>query len=94
MALKEREIALREREANVRVMELANLEKELPKLDANRPTAVLCQSGYRSSAATSILAKYGFKELFNVVGGTSAWINAGFAVEGGEGEANCPSMAN
>lgn len=60
---------------------LAHLDEEASKLDASRPTAVICQSGYRSSAATGILARRGFKEVFNVVGGTSAWINAGYEVE-------------
>jgi hydroxyacylglutathione hydrolase len=60
---------------------LAHLDEEASRLDANRPTAVICQSGYRSSAATGILARQGFKEVFNVVGGTSAWVNAGYKVD-------------
>jgi hydroxyacylglutathione hydrolase len=60
---------------------LAHLDEEASQLDATRPTAVICQSGYRSSAATGILARRGFKNVFNVVGGTSAWINAGYEVE-------------
>jgi glyoxylase-like metal-dependent hydrolase (beta-lactamase superfamily II)/rhodanese-related sulfurtransferase len=50
-------------------------------LNPDKPTAVICASGYRSSAATSILEGLGFSSLFNVVGGTSAWINAGFPVD-------------
>jgi rhodanese-related sulfurtransferase len=42
---------------------------------------VICAGGYRSSAATSILEQRGFSNLFNVTGGTSAWIVAGFAVD-------------
>jgi len=60
---------------------LAELERTLSSLDPHRPTAVLCASGYRSSAATSILERHGFGALFNVVGGTSAWVQAGFGVE-------------
>jgi hydroxyacylglutathione hydrolase len=60
---------------------LAHLDEEASQLEANRPTAVICQSGYRSSAATGILARRGFKNVFNVVGGTSAWINAGYGIE-------------
>jgi glyoxylase-like metal-dependent hydrolase (beta-lactamase superfamily II)/rhodanese-related sulfurtransferase len=60
---------------------LAQLEEKASQLDATHPTAVICQSGYRSSAATGILARRGFKNVFNVVGGTSAWINAGYEVE-------------
>lgn len=55
---------------------LPHLEEELGKLDRSRPAAVMCQSGYRSSAAASILAKHGFKEVYNVVGGFAAWSTA------------------
>jgi hydroxyacylglutathione hydrolase len=50
-------------------------------LDPAKPTAVICAGGYRSSAATSILEQYGFSNLLNVTGGTSAWIAAGYEVE-------------
>jgi glyoxylase-like metal-dependent hydrolase (beta-lactamase superfamily II) len=62
-------------------IQLANLEKELSKLKAEKPTAIICASGYRSSIAASILARQGFNKLYNVVGGTSAWINAGYQTE-------------
>jgi glyoxylase-like metal-dependent hydrolase (beta-lactamase superfamily II)/rhodanese-related sulfurtransferase len=52
-------------------------------LDRNRPTAVICAGGYRSSAAASILQQEGFTDLRNVMGGTSAWVNAGYSVEAG-----------
>jgi rhodanese-related sulfurtransferase len=35
----------------------------------------MCQGGYRSSAGTSILAKHGFKKVYNVVGGMTARAN-------------------
>jgi len=62
---------------------LMNLEQSLPglTLDPNKPTAVICAGGYRSSAATSILEQHGFSNLLNVTGGTSAWIAAGHEVE-------------
>lgn len=62
---------------------LATLERNVSglSLDRGKPTAVICAGGYRSSAATSILQKHGFKDLINVTGGTSAWINAGYPVE-------------
>ena len=43
--------------------------------------SVVCASGYRSSAATSLLEHRGFRDLYNVTGGTTAWVNAGFAGE-------------
>ena len=62
---------------------LAVLRERVPDLGLNTslPTAVICAGGYRSSAATSILQQQGFTDLLNVIGGTSAWINAGFPVE-------------
>jgi glyoxylase-like metal-dependent hydrolase (beta-lactamase superfamily II)/rhodanese-related sulfurtransferase len=60
---------------------LASLATEIARLDPSRPTAVICQSGYRSSAASSLLAREGFRDLANIVGGTSAWIQAGYPVE-------------
>ncbi|HKZ01864.1 MAG TPA: MBL fold metallo-hydrolase [Pyrinomonadaceae bacterium] len=62
---------------------LSILKERLPAsgLDCTKPTAVICAGGYRSSAATSILAQAGFTDLRNVTGGTSAWINAGYAVD-------------
>jgi rhodanese-related sulfurtransferase len=50
-------------------------------LDPARPVAVICAGGYRSSAAASILARTGFRQLLNVTGGTSAYVNAGYPVE-------------
>jgi len=53
---------------------------ELP-LQKDKPTAVICAGGYRSSAAASLLQQQGFTNLINVAGGTGAWINAGYPVE-------------
>jgi hydroxyacylglutathione hydrolase len=60
---------------------LDRLEKGLDQLDPNRRWAVTCAGGYRSSAACSLLKRYGFHRIANVVGGTSAWIQAGHATE-------------
>lgn len=60
---------------------LDSLIKELDKLDPQNPTYVICQSGYRSSLATSILENAGFATIYNVTGGTQAWINSGLETE-------------
>ena len=60
---------------------LDKLEKELEKLDPKTPTYVICQSGYRSSLGASILENAGFAKVYNVTGGTQAWINAGLETE-------------
>lgn len=57
------------------------LGEQAAQFDRKRPTAIICAGGYRSSAATSLLAQRGFNQLYNVSGGTSAWVKAGYAVE-------------
>jgi hydroxyacylglutathione hydrolase len=60
---------------------LAWLSREIGKLDPATPTYIICQSGYRSSIGTSILENAGFRKIYNVKGGTTAWIDAGFPTE-------------
>jgi glyoxylase-like metal-dependent hydrolase (beta-lactamase superfamily II)/rhodanese-related sulfurtransferase len=55
---------------------LAHLSLDAARFDPAAPTVVICAGGYRSSIATSLLARKGFRTLFNVVGGTSAWVGA------------------
>ncbi|MBI4465665.1 MAG: MBL fold metallo-hydrolase [Acidobacteria bacterium] len=52
---------------------LNKLTAMLDGLDAARPTPVQCKSGYRSSIATSLLARAGFRQVMNVTGGFDAW---------------------
>ena len=61
---------------------LSEFERGVGSL-ALRPTAVICGSGYRSSAAASLLERVHFLEVYNVVGGTTAWVNAGYPLEPG-----------
>ncbi|MDQ3743353.1 MAG: MBL fold metallo-hydrolase [Acidobacteriota bacterium] len=57
------------------------LAEEAAGLDRARPLAVICAGGYRSSAATSLLQPLGFRRIYNVAGGTGAWVAAGYLVE-------------
>jgi len=52
-------------------------QKELSSY-VDRPLAVICGSGQRSSLTCSILQQHSFSQLFNVVGGMDAWKDAGF----------------
>jgi rhodanese-related sulfurtransferase len=60
---------------------LNSLDKNLDKLDPSKPTFVICQTGYRSSLATSMFENAGFVGVYNVAGGTAAWIEAGLTTE-------------
>lgn len=55
--------------------------EQLDRLDRGRPTAIVCETGQRSSCAAHFLRARGFRDLRNVAGGTRAWRSAGFAVE-------------
>jgi hydroxyacylglutathione hydrolase len=57
---------------------LPELQTRIGELDPDTRLAIICAGGYRSSAAASLLAREGFANLANVIGGTSAWIRAGF----------------
>ena len=60
---------------------LDKLPREFDQLDPKASTYVICQSGYRSSVATSILENAGFAEVYNVIGGTKAWTDANLPVD-------------
>ncbi len=60
---------------------LDELSERLDALDPSKPLAVICAGGYRSSAAASILQRRNFPALFNVIGGTGAWVAAGFETQ-------------
>ena len=55
---------------------LDKLDRNLDGLDPAAPTFVICQGGYRSSIGCGLLENAGFNELYNVTGGTAAWIEA------------------
>jgi hydroxyacylglutathione hydrolase len=60
---------------------LARLDEHARSISHDLPIIVICASGYRSSIAASLLEKQGFNNIFNVIGGTSAWIAAGYEVD-------------
>jgi rhodanese-related sulfurtransferase len=47
------------------------------ELDPSKLIVVHCKSAYRSSIATSILRRAGFREIANLTGGYDAWKAAG-----------------
>ncbi len=50
-----------------------NFSEEIQKLDKNKPVYVYCASGGRSSRAMQTMSQMGFKEVYNLSGGYSAW---------------------
>lgn len=47
------------------------------RLSKEMPVLTVCNSAYRSSMGASVLRKLGFKHVFNMEGGSEAWIAAG-----------------
>ena len=62
---------------------LGRLEDSLDQLDREKPVVTQCQSGARSAIAASLLQAYGF-DVINLVGGFSAWLEAGLPTEAGK----------
>jgi rhodanese-related sulfurtransferase len=50
-------------------------------LEADKEIIMICETGARSALACEFAAALGFKELYNVEGGTQAWKRAGYDVE-------------
>lgn len=57
-----------------------DFETKIDLMEKSKPILVYCASGGRSSQAATILAKYGFMEVYNLEGGLYGWQNAGFPV--------------
>lgn len=58
-----------------------DLRKRYGEVDSNLPVMVICNTGHRSSIATSILKRHGFKEVSNVAGGMTGYNAAGLGPE-------------
>ncbi|MEM6298129.1 MAG: rhodanese-like domain-containing protein [Bacteroidota bacterium] len=58
-----------------------NFEDGVADLNKERPVFVYCQGGVRSAKAAKELEKMGFKEVYDLEGGISAWKQAGLRVK-------------
>jgi len=54
-----------------------NFQEQLMKLDKNKPVYVYCATGGRSGKAAKQMEKMGFKKVYNLNGGITAWKAAG-----------------
>ncbi len=61
--------------------DLANRVKELESFK-DKTILVFCFAGQRSKAGCEILARQGFKSLYNVMGGMMEWCDANYEVVG------------
>ena len=51
------------------------------RLPQDRTIVVFCKSGSRGALATQLLREYGYKKVYNLLGGLEGWIEAGFTIE-------------
>ncbi|MCU0382533.1 MAG: rhodanese-like domain-containing protein [Cyclobacteriaceae bacterium] len=58
-----------------------DFKKSAAQLDKTKPVFVYCKTGGRSKSATSILRDLGFKEVYDLDGGITAWKKAGKPIE-------------
>lgn len=63
---------------NIPVADLRTRHHELHK---NKPTALICSTGHRSSLGASLLKQHGFRNIYNVAGGMTGYNAAGYAEE-------------
>ena len=52
---------------------LGDLESRAAEIPRSRPVATMCEGGYRSALAASVLERAGVDRVMNVAGGMSAW---------------------
>jgi len=67
--------------AGARHISGGELPRRLDEVPKNRPLAVICGSGYRSSVMASLLKRQGRGPVFNVLGGMTGWQSAGYDIE-------------
>ena len=58
----------------------AELPSRIEDVPKDRAVATICGSGFRSSVSASLLMHYGHKQVYNVLGGMTAWKAAGLPV--------------
>ena len=61
--------------ANAKVIDInsSDFETRVSKLDKSQPVFVYCKAGSRSNKAANILSGLGFKEIYDLSGGITAW---------------------
>jgi len=66
---------------DARLIPVASVFARRDELPLDRDIVFVCAVGQRSALACEMAAAAGFTRLFNLEGGTEAWIEAGYPVE-------------
>ncbi len=65
---------------------VGELEKRLAEIPSDRPVVSVCSTGNRSGLGASILEREGFKKVYNLIGGTTAWKKKGYSTRRSHGK--------
>ena len=65
---------------DAKLIYVGDLPSQTEKLDKSKSYAVICSVGNRGSIGSSILKRNGFSQVYNVLGGMTAWKNLGYPV--------------
>ncbi|MBZ0300325.1 MAG: rhodanese-like domain-containing protein [Anaerolineae bacterium] len=60
---------------------LNELDRRLSEIPKGQPVVVVCATGNRSQTGSSILVRGGCTEVYNLRGGTMAWMMRGLPLE-------------
>lgn len=60
---------------------LNQLYQRLNEIPSTEPIVVICATGNRSMDGSSILVNAGYKQVYNLQGGTMVWMMNGLALE-------------
>lgn len=66
---------------NANQIYVGELEKNLDKIPKNKNIVVYCDSGFKTSIASSYLKKKNYPKITNLSGGILAWENAGYELK-------------
>jgi rhodanese-related sulfurtransferase len=66
---------------NATLIPITELASRIDELNKERETLVYCRSGGRSATASQMLVDDGFSKVYNMLGGITAWRNAGYWIE-------------
>jgi rhodanese-related sulfurtransferase len=67
--------------AGAKLTHVSELVDRIDELDKGKNIIVYCGSGGRSAKTSEILAQYGFENVYNMLGGITAWIDAGLPIK-------------
>lgn len=67
---------------------LDELEDRMAEVPVDEPIVLVCRSGMRSMMGAEVLRHFGLRDvtLYNLEGGTKAWVSKGWQTERGEAE--------